>query len=90
MIAKLNKRQLIQLAVMLVLIIAIPLSVFLVQNTKVFKGQAYQDEILEALEFKDSNGNIINCDASTNPPTCTTQTPDITVTIKNPDALIPK
>jgi len=90
MIGKLNKKQLIQLAIMLVLIIAIPLTVFLVQNTQIFKGRAYQDEIFEALEFKDGSGNIINCDATTNPPTCTTQSPDITITIKNLDVLIQK
>jgi hypothetical protein len=90
MIDRLNKKQLIQLIIMICLIITIPLSVFLVQNQIIFKGQAYQDEILEALEFKDANGNIINCDASVSPPTCTTQTPDITVTIKNLDVLIPK
>ncbi|MDP3973391.1 MAG: hypothetical protein Q8P92_01025 [Candidatus Daviesbacteria bacterium] len=90
MIDKLTKKQLIQLIILLGLAIAIPLSVFLVQNTQIFKGKAYQDEIFEAFEFKDSSGNILSCDATTNPPTCTTQSPDITVTIKSLDVLIPK
>lgn len=90
MIANLTKKQLIQLIILLALVIAIPLSVFLVQNQQIFKGKAYQNEIFEAFEFKDASGNTISCDASVNPPTCTTQTPDIIITIKNLDALNPK
>jgi hypothetical protein len=90
MINILSKKDIFQLVIMLLLIIAIPLSIILVQNTQVFKSRAYSSPILDALEFKDANDNIINCDASVSPPTCTTQTPDITVTIKNLDPLIPK
>lgn len=85
-----NKKELVSLIGMLILLIGIPIGVYLVQNQQIFKGRAYQDEVFEAFEFKDGNGNVITCDSSTNPPSCTTQTPDISITIKNLDALIPK
>jgi len=85
-----SKKQIISFVMIIILMLGIPVGVYLVQNTQIFKSSAYQDEIFEAFEFKDSNGNVLSCDTSTNPPTCTTSTQDITIKIKDLDALIPK
>lgn len=85
----LSKKQIISVIILGILILTIPIVVFLVQKTTIFKSKAASAPIVDALEIKDGDGNIINCDSNTNPPTCPTSTIDITIRLKNPNALIP-
>lgn len=85
----LSKKQIVSMIILGLLILAIPIVVFLVQKTTIFKSKAASAPIVDALEIKDSDGNIINCDSTTNPPTCPVSTTDVTIKLKNPNALIP-
>ena len=85
----LTKKQIVSVIILGILILAIPIGVFLAQKTTIFKSKAASAPIVDALEIKDGDGNIINCDSNTNPPTCPISTTDVTIMLKNPDALIP-
>ena len=79
-----SKKQIILLIVIILIIIAIPVGIYLVQRTQVFKPRAdtQPGSWAQAFEFKDGNGKPINCDYSTDPPVCTTDTSDINVRVK--------
>lgn len=75
--------------IILIIILAIGLvaGLYLVQHPQIFKPKASSNPIIDALEMKDADGNTINCDSSTNPPTCETSTQDITIKIRDLDIL---
>lgn len=84
-----SKKQLIAGVTLIILIIAIPMSVFLAQKTQILKSRAGGGEsFLNALEIKDSEGKNLYCDHSTNPPSCDTSTQDITIKVIDLDWLI--
>lgn len=85
-----SKKQIISFVMMIILMVGIPVGVLLVQKTQILKSKASSSPILDAFEIKDANGNLLTCDGNTNPPTCTTSTLDITIRVKDLDALIPK
>lgn len=89
MISTLSRKQIVSLIVLGILTIAIPMGVYLAQRAQILKSKAASAPIIEALEIKDSEGNIISCDSNTNPPTCPISTTEVTIRLKNPDALIP-
>ncbi len=82
-------KQIIGIAVTGLLIVGIGAGVYLVQRQQTFKSKASAGNFVNAFEIKDANGNILTCDASTNPPTCTTPTLDIQVRVKDANALLP-
>ena len=77
---------------LLIIILAVGLvtGLYLVQHPQIFKPKASSSPILDAFEIKDADGNVLNCDGNTNPPTCTTSTQDVTIRVKDLNALIPK
>lgn len=85
-----SKKQIISILALIILVIAIPLSVFLVSNAQILKGRAVSNPILDAFIIKDKNNNDLLCNSNTNLLTCTTSTQEITITVKNMDALIQK
>lgn len=88
---KSNKKHVFGILVMVILIIAIPVTVYLAQTQQIFKSRAGGgDSFLNAFEVRDSEGNILSCDHSTNPPTCTTSTQDVSLTIRDLNFLMPK
>lgn len=86
-----NKKQIIGIAVIILFTVGIGIGVYLVRQQQTIKSRASggAGNFVNAFEIKDQNGNIINCDASTNPPTCTTNTLDITVRVKDTAPLLP-
>ncbi len=77
--------------IILIIILAVGLvaGVYLVQHPQIFKPKAGGGSpIIPALEMKDSNGGDINCDSSANPPICETLTPDITIKVRDLNALV--
>lgn len=85
----LSKKQIISVIILGILVLVIPIGVFLVQKTTIFKSKAASAPIIDALEIKDNDGTVINCDSLTNPPTCPTSTIDVTIKLTNPNALVP-
>lgn len=75
--------------IILIIILGVGLivGVYLVQHPQIFRPKASANPIIDALEMKDVDGNVINCDGSTNPPTCETSTQDILIKIKDLDIL---
>lgn len=73
----------------LLLIAGIIVGVYLVQKQQLFKSKASSAPIIDALEIKDNNGKIINCDSNTNPPTCEISDPNITIRLKDTSVLLP-
>ena len=88
---KSDKKQALGIIIMVILVLAIPVTVYLAQTQQIFKSRAGGgDSFLNAFEVRDGNGNILNCDHSTNPPTCITTTQDVSLTIKDLNFLLPK
>lgn len=76
--------------IILIIVLAVGLvaGLYLVQHPQIFRPKAGGGStIIQALDMKDSNGRNINCDSSTSPPTCETETQDITIKIKDLDSL---
>ncbi len=73
---------------LVILLGGVGVGLYLVQHSTIFKSKASQAPILDALEMTDSTGNPIQCDASTNPPTCNISSPEVNFKIKNINALI--
>lgn len=84
----LSKKQIIGAVALLVLIAGVGAGVYLVQTQQILKSKATTN-FVDAFEIKDANGNILTCDGSTNPPTCTTSTLDIQVRVKDVNPLLP-
>lgn len=77
-----------QLAILLIIGVGIVAGLYLVQHPQVFRPKAGGGSpIIPALDMKDSNGKNIECDSSTNPTICETDTQDITIKIKDLDFL---
>lgn len=82
-------RQTIGIIVIGMLIVGIGVGVYLVQRQQIIKSKASAGNFVNAFEIKDKNGNTIQCDSSTNPPTCSTNTLDISVRVKDLNPLLP-
>lgn len=77
--------------ILLIVILAIGIvaGLYLVQHPQILRPKAGGGSpIIPALEMKDNNGKEINCDSSANPPLCETSTQDITIKIKDINALV--
>lgn len=77
--------------IILIIVLAVGLiaGIYLVQHPQIFRPKAGGGSpIIPALEMKDSQGKDLNCDSSANPPICETSSSDITIKIKDLDALI--
>lgn len=83
-----NLKQILKASAVLLLVVGLGVGVYLVQTKQIFKSKATTN-FIDAFEIKDKDGNILTCDGSTNPPTCTTSTLDITVRVKDPAPLLP-
>ncbi|OGE19358.1 hypothetical protein A3J19_04235 [Candidatus Daviesbacteria bacterium RIFCSPLOWO2_02_FULL_41_8] len=81
-------KQVITIIVVLVLVVGLVVGIYLVQKQQTLKSKA-TTSFVNAFEIKDSNGNVITCDASTNPPTCNTPTLDINVKVIDKALLVP-
>lgn len=79
----LGVKQKIAIIVVFVLLIGIGVGVYLVQRQQTIKSKAAAGSFVNAFEIKDKDGNLIQCDSNTNPPTCTTKTLDVTVKVKD-------
>lgn len=84
----LSKKQIIGIVAIVLILMAMVGGVFLVQRQQNLKSKA-SGNFVQAFEIKDANGNIIQCDGSTNPPTCNTSTLDINVRVKDTAPLLP-
>ncbi len=82
-----NQKGIVHLILILILVAGLIAGLYLVQNTQIFKPKA-SNTWVNAFEIKDANGNVINCDASTSPPTCETSTEEVEIKVKDLDALI--
>lgn len=76
-----------QMVLVLVLLAALAVGVYLVQRQQTYKSEAANSWV-NAFEIKDSKGNVLTCDSTTNPPTCTSPSLNVTIRIKDKDALI--
>ena len=85
----LGAKQMIAIIVVFVLLVGLGVGVYLVQRQQTIKSKASAGSFVNAFEIKDSNGNVITCDGSTYPPTCTTPTLDISVKVKDKTLLLP-
>lgn len=86
----LSKKQIIGIVGVVLLMVGLGISVYLIQKQQIFKSRASGGNYINAFEIKDANGNIIQCDGSTTPPTCTTNTLDIKVRVKDTAPLLPQ
>ncbi len=84
----LSKKQIISIIAIVLILVAMVGGVFLVQRQQQLKSKA-SGNFVQAFEIKDANGNVIQCDGSTNPPTCNTSTLDISVKVKDTVPLLP-
>lgn len=76
------------LLLILILAAGLVVGVYLVQHPQIFRPKASGESlIIQALDMKDSEGKDLNCDHSTDPPTCETPTQDITIKIRDLDIL---
>ncbi len=82
-------KKIIGMIVIFVLVVGVGVGVYLVQRQQVVKSKASAGNFVNAFEIKDKDGNVINCDSNTSPPTCTTKTLDITVKVKDKTLLLP-
>lgn len=78
----------------IVLLVGLFVGVYLVQRQQQIKSRASTPErtnLLQAFEFKDANGNVLQCTPAqdSEPVTCTTSTLDINVRLKDSSALTP-
>lgn len=85
----LGAKQMIAIIVVFVLLIGLGVGVYLVQRQQTMKSKASAGSFVNAFEIKDGNGNLIQCDSSTNPPTCTTPTLNVSVQVKDKASLLP-
>lgn len=81
-------KQMIAIIVVSVLVIGLGVGVYLVQKQQIIKSKASAGSFVNAFEIRDKNGDLIKCDSSTTPPTCTTKTFDITVQLKDKALLL--
>lgn len=86
-----SKRQILTTVILVILMLAIPVSVFLVQKTQILKSKAQADNpVSNAFFIKGENGVDLNCD--TNTPNadlnCNTTTLNVTLRVKNLNALV--
>ena len=82
-------KQIVAIVALVVLVVGVGAGVYLVQRQQTLKSKAAGGSFVNAFEFKDKDGNLIQCDSNTNPPTCTTKTLDIQVRVKDVNALLP-
>ena len=68
----------IQLIGVVVLIVGLAVGIYLVQKTQIFKPRA-AGSIIQAFDITDTNGKKLDCNGSTDPPTCTTSTLDVNI-----------
>ena len=76
-----------QVILIIILAAGLVVGLYLVQHPQIFRPKASSNPIIDALDMEDADGNVINCDGSTNPPTCETTSADIIIKIKNLDIL---
>ena len=76
----------IQLAGVVVLLIALAAGIYLVQQQQGIKSRA-STNIIQAFEIKDSNDKPIVCDGSKNPPECETSTSEIYIKVTDLEPL---
>lgn len=73
-----------QIVMILILAIGLVVAIYLVQHQTIFRPKADEaSPVIQGLEIKDANGNVVKCDGSTNPPTCETTTQDVTIRVKD-------
>ena len=84
----LGAKQMIAIIVVFVLLIGVGVGVYLVQRQQTMKSKASAGSFVNTFEIKDKDGNLIQCDSSTNPPTCTTKSLDATVRVKDKTLLL--
>lgn len=82
-------KQIIGIIIIFVLVVGVGVGVYLVQRQQTMKSKAAAGSFVNAFEIKDKDGNLIQCDSSTNPPTCTTKSLDVTVKVKDKTLLLP-
>ena len=82
-----DKKKILSLTILLVILLSIPVGAYLIQRQQILKSRA-TTTALDAFELKDVQGNLINCDSSTNPPTCTTNSLDFTVRVRDLNPLL--
>lgn len=82
-------KKIIGIIIIFVLVIGVGVGVYLVQRQQTMKSKAAAGSFVNAFEIKDKDGNVIQCDGSTNPPTCTTKSLDVTVKVKDKTLLLP-
>ena len=85
----LSIKQIIGIIVVFVLVAGLAVGVYLVQRQQTIKSKASAGSFVNALEINDQDGKPIQCDSTTNPPTCTTGTLDVTVKMKDKTLLLP-
>lgn len=85
----LDTKQRIGVVVILLLIVGLGVGVYLVQRQQSIRSRASAGSFVNAFEFRDKDGNVIQCDSNTNPPTCTTKSLDINVRVKDLNPLLP-
>ena len=87
---KLTSKRIIGIVILLVLLAGVGIGVNLVQKQQTLKSKASGESFINAFELKDKNGNLIQCDGSTNPPVCATGTLDVNVRVKDINPLLPQ
>lgn len=77
-----------KLILMIILIAGVIVGITMLQKQQTVKSRASSNIINDAFEFKDANGKKLNCTADANNVlTCPTETLDVSVTLKDPNAI---
>lgn len=82
-------KQTVAIIAVVLLIMGIGAGVYLVQRQQTIKSRASAGNFVNAFDIRDKDGNIIQCDSSTNPPTCITKSLDVSVRVKDLNPLLP-
>ncbi|MBI2017824.1 hypothetical protein HYS92_02130 [Candidatus Daviesbacteria bacterium] len=85
-----NQKGLAHIILIIILVIGLIAVLYLVQHPQIFKPKASSNPVLDAFEIKDAEGNLLTCDSNASPPVCTTSTEEVTITVKDLEALIPE
>lgn len=85
-----SKKKLAGYVFLIIMMVSIPFGVILVQKTQVLQSHASLSPVLGAFEVRDANEKLLTCTdpTETAPATCNTSTQEVTIKVKDLNALI--
>lgn len=77
-----------KIVLMIILIVGVVVGITMLQKQQTVTTRASSNVVNDAFEFRDANGKVLTCTTDANNVlTCPTETLDVSVTIKDPNAI---